>query len=324
MSSIEIVSLVVTIICLVSFCLAFTFLFRHYYKSETEKVLLGKEDKALLEDIAIDAERNVDKKRKIAMLIGKIAGYVVLAAVGVFFIMTLISRFSSGAGALFLGDSAYLVIATGSMSEKNKANDYLFDSSLGLDDQFDAYDMIQIQRYASEVEVELYDVVAYKADDGTIIVHRIIEIDEDGYITRGDANAASDTGVTYDGHLSYEDILGHYEGSRVPGIGSIIVFLQSNAGIITIVSILYCFLMFDWFSTRYDRAIERRKAYLLEQVPFDPGGIEDLEKIDNSFHQTLIYKDKEYVLLPLEEKPPEKKEEIKENIPEREVEKNDE
>ena len=101
MSSIEIISLVVTVLCLVSFCLAFTFLFRHYYKSETEKVLMGKEDKALLEDIAIDTRRSEDKKRKILSLVGKIAGYVVLAVVGVFFVMTLISRFSSGA--LFFG-----------------------------------------------------------------------------------------------------------------------------------------------------------------------------------------------------------------------------
>ena len=33
MNNVEILSLVVTIICLVSFCLVFTFLFRHYYLS---------------------------------------------------------------------------------------------------------------------------------------------------------------------------------------------------------------------------------------------------------------------------------------------------
>lgn len=319
MSSIEIISLVVTVLCLVSFCLAFTFLFRHYYKSETEKVLMGKEDKALLEDIAIDTRRSEDKKRKILSLVGKIAGYVVLAVVGVFFVMTLISRFSSGA--LFFGDKAYLVIATGSMSEKNKENDYLFDSSLGLDDQFDAYDMIQIQKYESEEDVDLYDVVAYKDKDGTIIVHRIIEIDADGYITRGDANAASDTGVTYDGHLAYKDILGRYDGSRIKGIGSIIVFLQSNAGIITIASILYCFLMFDYFSSRYDKAIERRKTYLLKRVPFDPNDENDLEKLDNSFKQTLTYKDKEYDLLPLAGEESKEDTEQTENDPEREDEK---
>ena len=307
MSSIEIISLVVTIVCLLSFCVAFTFLFRHYYRSETDNVLTGREDPALLEDIAISEEKSGDRKKKALTLSFKIAGYVVLALVAAFFVMTLVARFNSGV--LFFGDKAPLVIATGSMSEKNDENDYLFDN--GLDNQFDAYDIIGIERYDRPEEVQLYDVVAYRSMEGEIIVHRIVEIREGGYVTRGDANATSDTGMTYEGLLSYDDILGRYNGFRIQGVGSLIVFLQSNAGIITIVSILYCFVMFDRFSSKYEQALEQRKEYLLSELPFDAKDEESREKVTVRFQEELTYRDKTYALLPLTGEKGEKEEDGK-------------
>lgn len=316
MSSIEIISLVVTIVCLLSFCVAFTFLFRHYYRSETSNVLSGREDVALLEDIAVDAEKKKDKKKRALTIAFKVTGYVILAVVAAFFVLTLVARFTSGA--IFIGNKASLVIATGSMSQKNEENDYLLEND--LDDQFDAYDIIEIEKYKDPSEVKLYDVVAYKSLDGEIIVHRIIEIKDGGYVTRGDANSSSDTGVTYKGLLSYEDILGRYDGKRIPGLGSLIVFLQSNAGIITIVSILYCFVMFDRFSSKYDQALEERKEYLLSIVNFDPQDEESLKKTEIEFQELLTYKDIPYELLSLEEK---KKDETKEEKAEEEKTKED-
>lgn len=310
MSSIEIVSLIVTIVCLVSFCCAFTFLFLHYYKTEGEKVRSGRDDPALLEDICLDAEKKSDKKRKILTIVGKVLGDVVLVGVAAFFVFTLFSRFTSGA--IFIGDQASLVIATGSMSERNQSNGYLFDND--LTDQFDAYDIIQIKKYDSPDQVKLYDVVAYKGLDGDIVVHRIIQMEDGGYITRGDANAASDTGISYKGVLSYDDILGYYTGSRIKGLGAIVIFIQSNAGIITIVSILYCFGMFTYLSSKYDRALEDRKEYLLSKIPIDQIDMESVMKAQSSFTEKLVYQGREYLLEPTADKKKEADDTTKEGL----------
>ena len=55
MSAVEIITLFITILCLVSFCAVFTILFHHYYASNIEAVSSGKEDIALI-DNAIDEE----------------------------------------------------------------------------------------------------------------------------------------------------------------------------------------------------------------------------------------------------------------------------
>lgn len=317
MSSIEIISLVVTILCLVSFCCAFTFLFRHYYSTETQRVLDGREDGSLLEDIYLNAKKRSEKPRRMISLGLRIVGDVVLVLVAAFFVCALVARFTSGT--IFIGDQAVLVIATGSMSEKNEANDYLFEN--GLDDQFDAYDIIQIRKYDSPEQVRLYDVVAYKSLDGDIIVHRIIQTDGNGYITRGDANAVSDTGITYNNRLSYDDILGYYTGGRVPGLGSIVVFLQSNAGIITIISILYCLGMFGHFSSKYDQALEERKEYLLSKVDFDWKDGESAENATVTFDVRLTYRGRDYRLEPTEGKKDGKEEGTHTNASREEVEK---
>ena len=49
MSNVEIIALIVTIICLLSFCLVFTFLFRHYYLNLIKDVNEGKEDIDLID-----------------------------------------------------------------------------------------------------------------------------------------------------------------------------------------------------------------------------------------------------------------------------------
>ena len=83
------------------------------------------------------------------------------------------------------------------MSQQNEANTYL--KTNNLNNQFNTYDIIQIQKYKDVDQVKLYDVVAYRNDENIVIVHRVIEIKEtDGaktFITQGDSNNASDVGI---------------------------------------------------------------------------------------------------------------------------------
>ena len=177
MSTVEIITLFITILCLVSFCAVFTILFHHYYASNIEAVSSGKEDIALI-DNAIDEEKEKQNKvKKTWKLVGKIFSYVILGIVFAFFIFSFVSKIQGNT--MPFGDSTIVVIASGSMSEKN--NEYVKDNE-ELNNQFDTYDMIGISKYGSQNDVKLYDVVAYKNKKDITIVHRVVQIKtlEDG------------------------------------------------------------------------------------------------------------------------------------------------
>lgn len=293
MNNLEIISLVVTIICLLSFCAVFTVLFKHYYDSSIVQVKDGKEDLQILKNAKDVVKAKKSKKSKALNIIGKVLSYTVFALIVVIFSISLYSRFSGNA--IPFGNSSLIVIASGSMSEKNEDNTYLSN----IDNQFNTYDIIGINRYENQNDIELYDVVAFKNEEGTTIVHRIIEIldnnGEEVYITRGDSNNTSDNGVQYEDYLRYENIIGYYNGTRIQSIGIFVVFLQSNAGIITIVAIAYCLFMFDYYSNRYEKAVEDRTNLLISTLNYDLN--DDASNVDVIYTESLLYKNQKSTLL---------------------------
>lgn len=299
MNDIEIIALVVTIVCLVSFCSVFTILFRHYYLTNIDGVKEGSFDQDLISNAKEDEYRDLKTgiKKKKGMQIGiKIGSYLILGLILVFFGISLYSRFSGNI--IPFGDSTLIVIGSGSMSERYQTNTYLFEND--LTNQFNAYDIIGITKYESESDIELYDVIAFTDRAGTTIVHRIIQINEledgtKGYITQGDANSRNDVGSRYYTYLTYDNIIGYYNETRIEAIGVFIIFLQSNAGIITIVAIAYCLFMFDYYNTRYDNTIEERTQLLLKESSFNlESELDVAEEIDIVYKEELIYKNSVY------------------------------
>lgn len=118
MNNLEIISLVVTIICLLSFCAVFTVLFKHYYDSSIVQVKDGKEDLQILKNAKDVVKAKNSKKSKALNIIGKVLSYTVFALIIVIFSISLYSRFSGNA--IPFGNSSLIVIASGSMSEKTK------------------------------------------------------------------------------------------------------------------------------------------------------------------------------------------------------------
>ncbi len=270
MSGLDILSLIITIICLVSFCAVFTILFRSYFKNAEEGVIQGKEDLFLLQDLALEEEEKHSKKKRAKVIIQKTLSYSLLALVILFFGFSLGAKISGSP--LVFGEVGTLVISSGSMSKKNTANSYLW--SQNLDNQLQTYDIIGVSRVHSPEEIKLYDIIAFQANDGRTIVHRVVEILEtDGhtfYVTRGDANSSSDNGDLYGDYLPYEAILGEYNGVRIPVLGVFVIFLQSGAGIATIFSLIYCYFMYGYYRKRLDKAMEERVSYLVDTLNFDP------------------------------------------------------
>lgn len=300
MSSIEIVSLVVTIVCLISFSLVFTFLFRHYYKTNISEVKEGKKDFELIDNAVIDESEKHSKSKRFTKILSKIFSYLLLGVVAFAFGMSLYSRIT-GSLVSFNGNSL-IVIATGSMSERNKYNSYLYDSSLTstytLDNQFNTYDVIGISEYKNGEEPKLYDVVAFKGKNDVTYVHRIIEINDSGYVTRGDSNAVSDTNSLYDNYLTRDKILGYYNGTRIQVLGVFVIFLQSNSGIVTIVSIIYCMIMFDFYKNKLDDVTEARTKELLSLLEYSlDTDIEAEKKMSKTYKEVLYYQNHKYVFI---------------------------
>lgn len=290
MTSLEILSIVTTFICLVSFSTVFIILFRSYFKSIEKNIIEGKEDIELI-DAALLKEKNKKKKSKrVLSIIWKITSYSIIGLLVVFFSFSLITRFTSNS--LPFNNSTLVTIASGSMSEKNPSNTYLIDNN--LDNQFDTYDMIGITKYKSEDEVKLYDVIAFKSNKNKTVIHRIINIENiDGknyYTTRGDSNSTSDNNTLYGSYLTYESFVGYYNGLRIKGIGAFVIFLQSGSGIITVASILVCFIMFDSYKSKADKAMNKRTNMLIELIDDDI----DTKEIKTKFKQELIYKGNKY------------------------------
>ena len=167
-------------------------------------------------------------------------------------------------GDLFnLAGSYYLVIQTPSMEEKNPFNGYLE----GHDDQIDAYTLIDIAPLEEGVSPELYDICAFHGEDGMIIVHRLIEIDDSGdevlYTFRGDANSGS---ADYETDLTVDEIIGVYNGYSNFGLGLAINYLRSNIGIITVAIALIVVGFYDVLDIKLGKNISCRKEYLYAEM----------------------------------------------------------
>ncbi len=162
------------------------------------------------------------------------------------------------------------VVKSDSMSYKNKLNSYLFTND--LNDQFDTYDLVLTEKIPDEFDLELYDIVVYDLN-GTAIIHRIVEIiepdethpDHRYFRLQGDAVSSPDGSLVF-----YDQMIGIYRGERVPFVGSIIVFLQSPAGWLCIILMLFALIAAPIVEKKLgtERLIRLlRSGYLLKQRP---------------------------------------------------------
>lgn len=249
MSTIEILGLVLSLLGFIIFAIIFTLVYRSYTKSYIKAIEDKNEDKNILDDLIRYNHPKNKKKRKIVKAIKNIIFYGLIILLIPFFIISLFSRIRGNI--LTFGDTGYLVVASGSMSQRN--NNYLEENN--LNNQFDTGDIIQIKRLSSSDTLKLYDVISFKDDKGMNIIHRIIKIDENGtYTTRGDSNLGSDT---Y--HPNKSDVYGVYTDYKIPKIGYLVMFFKSNFGIMTVIALIYCLLMVEFFNKKSEEKYEIRK-----------------------------------------------------------------
>ena len=222
-------------LCLVVFTLL-TGLFSvmlHYIIKLTLKTI-----KHGLEDERIITEYQKDKfKGCFTDILCKIIAGVLVAAIFVAFAAAVFVQISGN----FIGHgfSVPKVVLSASMSFKHEQNTYLEEH--GLDDQFDTFDLVFLEQLPAEMQLELYDIVVYEYH-GELIIHRIVGIEEPNekhpdcrhFMLRGDASKYSD-----EYPVLYEQMRAYYGGKHIKFVGSFFAFMQSPAGYLCILLVLF-------------------------------------------------------------------------------------
>lgn len=188
------------------------------YRIETES---GKHDEEILKEF------HSKKKKSIWGVMGVIGSYLLLIAFSGLFITGIV--YKANGENLTIKNQTALVIKTGSMSDfydEKTAEDLNNDRSL----QFDVGDICLFETNFDElVEGEVY---GYKYKD-IIITHRWHLDKETGRLGfKGDNNNA------FDGAVKREDIIYHYTGNKIQGIGAFVLYAQSYFGIWSLVGII--------------------------------------------------------------------------------------
>ena len=285
MTSVEIISLIVTFIGVASFAAVFTILYLSFSNSSILEVKTGKRDIELIDDVLYNRQEKVIKRKKTSSAVKNTLFYVVMTLIIPIFVFSLINKFQGNT--TMIGNSTVMVVASGSMSEKNEANDYLVTNN--LNNQFNTYDIIVLNKVESMYQLRKYDVIAFKNDDGINVIHRIVDISyENGklvYITRGDSNNSNDK---Y--HPCFDDVIGKYSNKKIGGIGIFIVFFQSAPGIMTVVAMVYVLVMMDRINNKMEKAQEERIAHLAEIITHVGDDNESTKQMTAIYNETIYYK----------------------------------
>lgn len=109
------------------------------------------------------------------------------------------------------------------------------------------------------------DIISYFYDNGSsvrTITHRVVEIKNGKYITKGDANNTTDKNI-----VLCSDVIGVYK-SKIPFIGKVILFMSTPTGIVVFIVLpLLAYLGYEVVGRRKNEsAIEEENKRLQEEL----------------------------------------------------------
>lgn len=277
--------LIVSAISLVCFAIVYICIFSFYYFNRKKCIENKLEDNEVIKILDKDVEKYDKKKNKKLSFIetyykrkkrkkvgniisNSIVGIFLVALTG-FFVWATVMK--SNDQTTYFGDKTYLVIQTSSMASINENNKYLKDGSIDSKDRMNTrisqYAFIGIDKFKSEDQIKVYDIVAFRMDD-KIIVHRVYSIGEekDGhklFTFRGDANPASMSGEI---NVTSDRIVGVFDGYQNQVLGSIVIYIQSGTGLISVFAIAIVLMVYIFYYDRIDlRLTERYEALMKER-----------------------------------------------------------
>lgn len=81
-----------------------------------------------------------------------------------------------------------------------------------------------------QAEIQVGDAISYHMNNGEIVTHRVVEIENGNYITQGDANNVKDASP-----VAYSSVEGKIVGPVIPWLGFAVAFINSHIFVVFIV-----------------------------------------------------------------------------------------
>ncbi len=284
MTSVEIISLAVTAVGVGSFATIFTILYRNYTLSNIVEINAGKRDIELIDDFIYSGQSATVKRRKIFKTVKSVLFYALLVVLIPIFVFSVLNKINGKP--TMLGGKAFMVVASGSMSQRHEDNTYL--DAYSLNNQFNTYDIIILNQATSPSQLKKYDVIAFVNDKGINVIHRIIDVEYKAtgvsYVTRGDSNNANDS---Y--HPTFQDVVGVYSGKKINAVGIFIMFFQSYGGMVTVAALVYCLFMLERYNIKADTAQTQRIEMLKDAIDIGSVGSAK-DDLQTEFVEKIFYK----------------------------------
>lgn len=207
------------------------------------------------EEIKIEEQKKANASR-VVTIFTNVVSFILCVAIFVAFLFSLYMNVTESKAAN--GIPSLKVVKSSSMATVNEKNTYIAQN--GLTDRLQTFDIVVTRHLPEENDLQLYDIVVYLQDDAYVI-HRIVGIEEPNekhpdcrYFTlQGDAVAIPDKAP-----VLYCQMRGIYEGERVPFAGSFVLFMQSPAGWLCIILVLFAVIATPFLEKRLDREIQER------------------------------------------------------------------
>ncbi len=255
----------VFILCFIVFSLLtamFTYLITSITKMELELIQHGHRDEAI--------KKELNKKRQenqVFLWVNRIVSLLLCIILVTAFSFAVYIRMAEDRPAN--GIPSIKVVKSESMAKKYSGNTYLFDND--LDNQIQMFDVVVCNHLPAEDELNLYDIVVYKQED-MYVIHRIVGIEEPNenhpsvrhFLLQGDAVENPDKFP-----VLYSQMQGIYEGNRIPFVGSFILFLQSPAGWLCVLLVIFSMIVTPIVEKKIKGATEKRISAFSNQMQED-------------------------------------------------------
>ncbi len=247
------------LIVFVALTALFTVLLTHVVRLTIRQIKHGLEDEKILKEFY--KEQKKPQKSNAVDLIARIFSGVVCVALFATFVFAVFLHVNEDEYANRYG--ALKVVKSGSMAYPYEKNDYLFDNR--LNDQIQMMDLIVTEPLPNEFDLKLYDVVVYE-QDGKMIIHRIVGIEEPNanhpneryFKLQGDAVEIADRYP-----VRYGQMRAIYRGERVPFVGGFVSFMQSPAGYLCILLVLFAIIAAPLVEKKMTTEREKRLTIIL-------------------------------------------------------------
>ena len=78
-------------------------------------------------------------------------------------------------------------------------------------------------KHVDKSEIQVSDAITYRLNDKEVVTHRVVRIENDKFITQGDANNVADSMP-----VEYERVEGKVTGPVIPWLGRVVVFVKKH------------------------------------------------------------------------------------------------